>query len=128
SAGCGRDDGADRDLRIQIEDESTLRADGTLGLGRFQQPALECAAAARTELVGVRVVVRVQEVHSRQYNSRVMSILKVARMGHPVLRAKARSLEKADLKGAAAQKLIDDMIDTMVEYHGVEIERASCRE
>jgi peptide deformylase len=48
-----------------------------------------------------------------------MSILNVARMGHPVLRAKARSLEKADLKGAAVQRLIDDMIDTMVEYHGV---------
>ena len=48
-----------------------------------------------------------------------MSILKVARMGHPVLRAKARALETADLKSAAVQKLIDDMIDTMVEYHGV---------
>ena len=48
-----------------------------------------------------------------------MSILKVARMGHPVLRAKARPLEKAELKGATVQKLIDDMIDTMVEYHGV---------
>jgi len=48
-----------------------------------------------------------------------MSILKVARMGHPVLRAKARPLEKSELKSAAVQKLIDDMIDTMVEYHGV---------
>jgi len=48
-----------------------------------------------------------------------MSILKVARMGHPVLRAKARALDKGDLKSAAVQKLIDDMIDTMVEYHGV---------
>ena len=48
-----------------------------------------------------------------------MSILKVARMGHPALRAKARPLEKADLRSAAVQKLIDDMIDTMVEYHGV---------
>ena len=48
-----------------------------------------------------------------------MSILKVARMGHPALRAKARPLEKAELKSAAVQKLIDDMIDTMVEYHGV---------
>jgi peptide deformylase len=48
-----------------------------------------------------------------------MSILKVARMGHPVLRAKARALEKSDLKSAAVQKLIDDMIDTMLEYHGV---------
>jgi peptide deformylase len=48
-----------------------------------------------------------------------MSILKVARMGHPVLRSKARTLEKADLKSTVVQKLIDDMIDTMVEYHGV---------
>jgi peptide deformylase len=48
-----------------------------------------------------------------------MSILKVARMGHPVLRAKARPLEKAEIKSAVIQKLIDDMIDTMAEYHGV---------
>jgi peptide deformylase len=48
-----------------------------------------------------------------------MSILKVARMGHPALRAKARPLEKGEIKGAAAQKLIDDMIETMIEYHGV---------
>ncbi len=48
-----------------------------------------------------------------------MSILKVARMGHPVLRRKARALEKSEIKSPAVQKLIDDMIDTMVEYHGV---------
>ena len=48
-----------------------------------------------------------------------MAILKVARMGHPVLRAKARVIEKANIKSPAIQKLIDDMIDTMVEYHGV---------
>ena len=48
-----------------------------------------------------------------------MSILKVARMGHPVLRAKARPLERPEIRGAVVQKLIDDMIDTMVEYHGV---------
>jgi peptide deformylase len=48
-----------------------------------------------------------------------MSILKVARMGHPVLRAKARPLEKAEIKSPIVQKLIDDMIDTMAEYHGV---------
>jgi peptide deformylase len=55
-----------------------------------------------------------------------MSILKVARMGHPALRAKARPLEKADLKNAAVQKLIDDMIDTMVEYHGVGLAAPRC--
>src|SRR5512132_3256979 len=48
-----------------------------------------------------------------------MSILKVARMGHPVLRAKARALERPEIKHAAVQRLIDDMIETMIEYHGV---------
>jgi peptide deformylase len=48
-----------------------------------------------------------------------MSILKVARMGHPVLRAKARALDKAQLRTAPVQQLIDDMIETMREYHGV---------
>jgi peptide deformylase len=48
-----------------------------------------------------------------------MSILKVARMGHPVLRAKARPLEKSEIKSAVIQQLIDDMIETMAEYHGV---------
>ena len=48
-----------------------------------------------------------------------MSILKVARMGHPVLRARARALDRTEIKSAAIQKLIDDMLETMVEYHGV---------
>ena len=48
-----------------------------------------------------------------------MSILKVARMGHPVLRDRARILDKQELKSPLMQKLIDDMIDTMHEYSGV---------
>jgi peptide deformylase len=48
-----------------------------------------------------------------------MSILKVARMGHPVLRERARPVAKSDLRDPLMQKLIDDMIDTMHEYHGV---------
>jgi len=40
-------------------------------------------------------------------------------MGHPVLRERAQALDKSDIKSAAVQKLIDDMIDTMHEYHGV---------
>ena len=48
-----------------------------------------------------------------------MSILKVARMGHPVLRARARELDRADIKRPAVQSLVDDMIETMIEYHGV---------
>jgi peptide deformylase len=48
-----------------------------------------------------------------------MSILKVARMGHPVLRERAQPLDQAGLRRPLTQKLIDDMIETMHEYHGV---------
>jgi peptide deformylase len=48
-----------------------------------------------------------------------MSILKVARMGHPVLRQHAQPLEKSVLRQPLVQKLIDDMVETMHEYHGV---------
>ena len=48
-----------------------------------------------------------------------MSILKVARMGHPVLRAKAKALDKSTIRTPLFQKLVDDMIETMNEYHGV---------
>jgi len=40
-------------------------------------------------------------------------------MGHPVLRTKARALERSEITSPAIQKLIDDMIETMTEYHGV---------
>jgi peptide deformylase len=48
-----------------------------------------------------------------------MSILKVARMGHPVLRAKAKSIDPTDIKSPRIQQLIDDMFETMQEYQGV---------
>lgn len=48
-----------------------------------------------------------------------MAILKVANMGHPVLRAKARPLEAAEIRSPAVQQLIDDMLETMAEYQGV---------
>jgi len=48
-----------------------------------------------------------------------MSILKVARMGHPVLRSRARAIERSELNSPAMQSLIDSMIETMVEYRGV---------
>jgi peptide deformylase len=48
-----------------------------------------------------------------------MSILKVARLGHPVLRAKARAVDRTEIRSGELQKLIDDMIATMREYHGV---------
>jgi peptide deformylase len=48
-----------------------------------------------------------------------MSILKVARMGHPVLRAQAKPLGAAEIRSAKIQQLIDDMFETMKEYQGV---------
>ena len=42
-----------------------------------------------------------------------MAILKVARMGHPVLRGKARTLDRNEIRSAGVQKLIDDMLETM---------------
>ena len=48
-----------------------------------------------------------------------MSILKVARLGHPVLRRTARLLEPSEIAGPAFQQLIDDMIETMQEYQGI---------
>ena len=48
-----------------------------------------------------------------------MSILKVARMGHPVLRAKAKPIDPNDIKSPRIQQLIDDMFETMQEYQGV---------
>jgi peptide deformylase len=48
-----------------------------------------------------------------------MSILKVARMGHPVLRTPARPIDPGNVKSPAIQQLIDDMFETMSEYQGV---------
>jgi len=48
-----------------------------------------------------------------------MAILKVARMGHPVLREKARAVEPAEIVSPAFQALIDDMFETMREYQGI---------
>jgi peptide deformylase len=48
-----------------------------------------------------------------------MSILKVARMGHPVLRTKTKPISPSEITSAPVQDLIDSMIATMQEYHGV---------
>jgi peptide deformylase len=48
-----------------------------------------------------------------------MSILKVARLGHPVLRNKASDVEVRDIKAGKFRPLIEDMIETMHAYEGV---------
>lgn len=47
-----------------------------------------------------------------------MAILKVARLGHPVLRRRAQPVSLDELRSAEVQRLIDDMIETMREYDG----------
>jgi peptide deformylase len=48
-----------------------------------------------------------------------MAILKVARMGHPVLRAKALPIPPKHIGSPGLQQLIDDMFETMQEYEGI---------
>jgi peptide deformylase len=48
-----------------------------------------------------------------------MSILKVARLGHPVLRKITAPLSPPEIQSPAFQKFVDDMIETMKEYDGV---------
>ncbi len=48
-----------------------------------------------------------------------MAILKVARLGHPVLRRVADPIDPAEITGPEIQRLIRDMAETMVEYRGV---------
>lgn len=48
-----------------------------------------------------------------------MSILKVARLGHPVLRKVTETMTARELQSQAVQQLIDDMIVTMKEFDGV---------
>ena len=46
-------------------------------------------------------------------------ILKVARLGHPVVRTPAQPVDPAQISTPEFQRLIDDMIETMREYSGV---------
>ena len=48
-----------------------------------------------------------------------MSILKVARLGHPVLREKSSDADVKDIKAGKYKTLLEDMIETMHAYEGV---------
>src|SRR5438034_7374158 len=47
-----------------------------------------------------------------------MAILKVARLGHPVLRQVAKPVPPEEIRSPEVQRLIDDMVETMREYDG----------
>jgi peptide deformylase len=46
-------------------------------------------------------------------------ILKVARLGHPAIRATAQPVSRDVIETKEFQKLLDDMVETMHEYSGV---------
>jgi peptide deformylase len=48
-----------------------------------------------------------------------MAILKVARLGHPVLRTKALPVPVPEIGSPRIQHLIDDLFETMREYQGI---------
>ncbi len=47
-----------------------------------------------------------------------MAILKVARLGHPILRHRSRPLAPREIASPPIQRLVDNMIETMREYGG----------
>jgi peptide deformylase len=48
-----------------------------------------------------------------------MAILKIARLGNPVLRQKAQRIPEKEIRNPEVQQLIRDIIETMREYDGV---------
>lgn len=48
-----------------------------------------------------------------------LALLKISRMGHPVLRQTASPVDDGEIPSPAFQQFIDDMIDTMRESDGV---------
>lgn len=50
-----------------------------------------------------------------------MAIRKVARLGHPVLRAPCRELSPEEIGSEPVRRLVRDMHETMIEYGGVGI-------
>lgn len=50
-----------------------------------------------------------------------MALLKIAKLGNPLLRERAREVRPGELAEASTQRLIDDLIETMRDANGVGI-------
>lgn len=48
-----------------------------------------------------------------------MAILKVAQLGHPILRRRAASVPRDTIRSRDFQRFVDELIETMREYSGV---------
>jgi len=51
--------------------------------------------------------------------AKTMAILKVARIGHPIVRARAKRVDPNVIPSREFQAFIDDLVETMHEYDGV---------
>lgn len=47
-----------------------------------------------------------------------MTLLKIAQLGHPVLRQRARELSREELRAEDMQRFIDDLVETMRDANG----------
>jgi peptide deformylase len=57
-----------------------------------------------------------------------VAIRKVTQLGHPVLRAPAKTLTPDEINSDDVQRLIEEMVVTMAEYEGVGIAANQCGE
>ena len=48
-----------------------------------------------------------------------MAILKVSRLGHPIIRTATEAVPKESIRAMEFQRFLDDMVETMREYDGV---------
>src|SRR5207302_11457670 len=79
-------------------------------------PSFEADAKRLAE--GVRQVGRSRRNSARARIEDVMAILKVARLGHPILRQVAEPIPPSEIRSPEVQRFIDDMVETMREYDG----------
>src|SRR5262249_19825469 len=68
--------------------------------------------------LGVWAARLAKELESQETIPRIM-ILKAARIGFPSLRTAAQPVAVDRIQSPEFQRLIDDMVETMYEYHGV---------
>jgi peptide deformylase len=47
-----------------------------------------------------------------------VTLLKIAQVGHPILRERARELDRDELRSAEVQRFIDDLVETMHDANG----------
>src|SRR5215469_14747148 len=97
-----------------------LRGSRPIGTRSARRPRVSRLDFRRAMMkkIGFCVVRLAKELVSQDTIPRIM-ILKVARLGFPSLRTAAQPVAVDRSQSPEFQRLIDDMVETMYEYHGV---------